>query len=52
MKKYYRVVLINTKTNERRMLYETFYSKKKAIESATRFCLIIGDAADFEVKQM
>lgn len=51
MKKYYRVVLINTKTGERQMMWERFISRKKAIEKATEFCLTIKDA-DFEIKEL
>lgn len=52
MKKHYRVVLINRKTGERNMMIERFTSRKKAIETATKFCLAIGGEADFEVKEL
>ena len=52
MKKYYRVILINRETNERRMMFERFTSRKKAIETATAFCLSVKTNADFEVKEM
>lgn len=51
MKKFYRVVLINKETKERRMLYERFTSEKKAREAATNFCLVTKNA-DFEIKQL
>ena len=44
----YRIILINTKTNERRMLNDLFTSRKKAIDFATKFCLAI-ENADFEI---
>lgn len=44
----YRIILINTKTGERKMLGNIFTSRKKAIECATKFCLNV-DNADFEV---
>lgn len=51
MKKYYRVVLINRKTGERRLTWNQFTSRKKAIEWATEFCLSIkNNVADFEIK--
>lgn len=44
----YRIILINTKTNERKMLSDIFTTRKKAIECATKFCLNV-DNADFEI---
>ena len=52
MKKYYRVVLINKETVERSMMVDRFTSRKRAIETVTKFCLVIGNKADFEVKML
>lgn len=52
MKHYYRVVLINRETKERQMMVERFTSRKRAIETATQFCLALGINADFEIKEL
>lgn len=52
MRKHYRVVLINRETGERQMMVERFTSRKRAIETATQFCLAVGINADFEVKEL
>jgi hypothetical protein len=52
MRKYYRIVLINRETNERRMMFERFTSRKKAIEVATTFCSSVKANANFEVKEV
>jgi hypothetical protein len=48
--RYYRVVLINKDTKERRMTVTQFTSRKKADEWATAFCEKIKNA-DYEIKQ-
>ena len=50
MTRYYRVILINRETGERRMLYIRWTSKKKAIKWASDFCMsMTNNIADFEI---
>lgn len=48
---YYRVILINTKTGERKLTTQTFKSKKKATEWAEAWKKAVPNA-DCEIKKI
>ena len=51
MTKYYRLILINTKTGEREMLYTRFTNKKKVVEFGENWKKTVANS-DYEVKEM